>query len=388
MKKLIGILCAAILLAGTVSAQDGIQFIDNALDQALSKAAAEDKIIFVDAYTTWCGPCKMMDKSVFTDEKVADFFNESFVNLKLDMEKGEGNAFRSKYGVMGFPSFLFLNAAGVVVHRGLGYQPPERFLKLGEAALDPNMQVGGLAKKYEEGNRDPDFLYQYATGLLETGDNRGVEIGKAYLDTQEKWTDKKNMDLVAQLVRNYDDPYFKFMVEKRHLFIQEYGTDRVDNMLSGLINRHLYTNIEQLTLDQARTMYDETFPTNKAKKSFAAFEIDYYQQKKNEKLQVEKAKAFVKEYKDLDWDTLNGLAWGFYEDVDDRKALKKGVKWAKKSVAKNSNSFNTDTLAALYYKLGKKGPALKWAQESVQLAQTNGMDFSSTSELIEQIEKL
>jgi len=387
MKKISSFIFLA-SLAFFAAAQGGIHFIDNALDEAMSQAKTEGKIIFVDAYTTWCGPCKMMDKSVFTDEKVADFFNERFVNLKLDMEKGDGNTFRTKHGVVGFPSFLFLNAAGVVVHRGIGFQPAERFLTLGKAALDPARQVGGLAKRYEKGDRDPQFLYDYTTGLLEAGDQRATEIGKEYLGTQEKWTDARNMGLVAQLVRSYDDPYFKYMVEKRHLFIKEYGTERVDGMMSGIIDRHLYANIENLDLDEARKIYDASFPTNKAEKSFGLFEIDYYQQKRNEKMQVEKAVAFVKEHDNLDWSTLNGIAWGFYEDVEDRKALKKGAKWAKKSVAKEANSFNTDTLAALYYKLGKKGPALKWARKAIALAQANEMDYSSTSELIEQIEKL
>ncbi len=388
MKKLTSILILFSLATTILVGQDGIDFIDNALHEALSQAKAEDKIIFVDAYTTWCGPCKMMDKSVFSDASVATFFNEQFVNLKLDMEKGEGNGFRMKFGVNGYPSFLFLNAAGVVVHRGQGFQPPERFLKLGKAALDPTKQVGGMDSQYADGNRDPEFLYDYTSVMLEAGNPLAAKVGAEYLETQEKWSDSKNMNLVAQLVRSYDDPYFKYIVDQRHLFISEFGTDRVDYMLSSLIDRHLYSNIERLDLEAARKIYDETFPTNKAKKSFSVFEIDYYQFKKNEERQVEKAKAFVKEYEDLDWSTLNGLAWGFYEDVEDPKALKKAIKWCKKSIAKDSNSFNTDTLAALYYKLGKKKPALKWANKAMELAQESGMDSSSTGELIRQIEKL
>ena len=55
-----------------------INFIDNDFDKALTKAKDQEKIIFIDAYTTWCGPCKMMDREVFTDSAIGDFYNENF----------------------------------------------------------------------------------------------------------------------------------------------------------------------------------------------------------------------------------------------------------------------------------------------------------------------
>ncbi|GAH00631.1 unnamed protein product, partial [marine sediment metagenome] len=68
----------------------GINFNVHSFEEAIKTAKAENKLIFVDAYTTWCGPCKWMSKNVFTEGKVGDYFNESFVNVKIDMEKGEG----------------------------------------------------------------------------------------------------------------------------------------------------------------------------------------------------------------------------------------------------------------------------------------------------------
>ena len=107
---------------------EGIKFIKEDLAQAQTLAASSDKIIFVDAYTTWCGPCKMMDRTTFKDESVAKFYNENFVNLKMDMEKGEGPSLSKLYSVRGYPSLLFLNAGGELVHRSLGFQDGEKFL--------------------------------------------------------------------------------------------------------------------------------------------------------------------------------------------------------------------------------------------------------------------
>ena len=110
----------AILFLGAVQlTAQGIEFFHGTWDEALAKAKEERKPIFVDAYAVWCGPCKRMAKQVFTDKKVGDFYNASFVNMKLDMEKGEGLKFRKKYPVSAFPTLYYIDAGGEVLHLSL-----------------------------------------------------------------------------------------------------------------------------------------------------------------------------------------------------------------------------------------------------------------------------
>ena len=96
---------------------DVIPFEQITLKEALLKAEQNNQLVFIDAYTTWCGPCKWMAKNVFTNDEVAKFYGSNFVCLKLDMEKGEGKEFAEKYEVSAYPTFVFLNAAGVKVHQ-------------------------------------------------------------------------------------------------------------------------------------------------------------------------------------------------------------------------------------------------------------------------------
>ena len=98
----------------------GVQFVETSLDQVKEMATKENKIIFFDAYTTWCAPCKQMDKEVFIDASVADFFNSNFINAKFDMEKGEGLELKAKYGVQAFPTYIFLDATGNMIHQIVG----------------------------------------------------------------------------------------------------------------------------------------------------------------------------------------------------------------------------------------------------------------------------
>src|SRR5690606_40768831 len=93
----------ALLLSIIVVAQDGIQFQKNTFGEMLEKAKKENKLIFIDAMAVWCGPCKLMDKNVFSQKPVGDYFNANFINGKFDMEKGEGLELAARYGVRSYP---------------------------------------------------------------------------------------------------------------------------------------------------------------------------------------------------------------------------------------------------------------------------------------------
>ncbi len=388
-RKVLALLVLANLVFPCIS-QDvtGISFIKNEWDTALAKAKADEKIIFIDAYTTWCGPCKMMDQEVFSDSMVGAFYNANFINLKLDMEKGDGLEVAKKYDVRAYPSFLFLDPELNLVHRGIGYQPIERFINLGREASDPSRQIGTLARMYQRGDRSEALLYDYAMALLRAGDNKGREIGQLYLNQQDNWATRKNMDLVRNLVRKYDDPFYKFIVAKKHLFFKEFGEQNINPLLLGLLQRDLFSRVDQLKLKDVKSIFENTFTASKAAPYYDLFEVNYYDIKGDKAAYVSTAKAYVKKYPTLTWSTLNQIAWNFYEKIDDPKALKWAKKWAKKSIAKDSNHFNNDTLAALYYKLGKQKPALKYAHRAIDLAMQAGAPFDETSALLEKIEAL
>ena len=200
-----------------------IQFVKNDLAAALLQAGQKDKIIFVDAYATWCGPCKMMDQNVFSDSLVGAFFNQNFINLKLDMEKGDGPHLAEKYAVRAYPTFLFLSATGDLLHQGLGYHPVQKIITLGQDALNPKKQITTLKREYKNGNRDSDFLIEFAMALFECNDSMARDIGQVYLATQSNWASPVNIPVIARMVQSYGDPYYDFMVHRRYLFVKQFG---------------------------------------------------------------------------------------------------------------------------------------------------------------------
>lgn len=111
----------------------GIIFFEGTWNEALTKAKNENKLIFLDAYASWCGPCKKMAANVFTDLAVGKLYNEKFINVKMDMEKGEGIQLSQQLDVRSYPSFYFIDGSGKVQKMAIGYHPSADFIKLGNS---------------------------------------------------------------------------------------------------------------------------------------------------------------------------------------------------------------------------------------------------------------
>lgn len=145
----------------------GIHFEDSANFQSiLAKAKAENKIIFVDFFTDWCGPCKRMAANVFTRPEVGEVFNANFINLKIDAEKGEGPELAKKYLVRAYPTMAFINYDGELMHNLVGSKTAEQLIQEAEKTRFTHRH-GGLKNMeidFREGKKDLEFLTDfYAT---------------------------------------------------------------------------------------------------------------------------------------------------------------------------------------------------------------------------------
>ena len=133
MKKLIIVFLICRLMP--VNAEEGIRFFKGTFSEALVQANEQNKLLFIDCYTTWCGPCKWMAAKVFTDEAVSNSFTRNFICLALDMEKGEGLNIAKKYSVKNYPTFLWIDQAGKQVHRSVGSTSSGEFLAISGSRL-------------------------------------------------------------------------------------------------------------------------------------------------------------------------------------------------------------------------------------------------------------
>jgi thioredoxin 1 len=130
---LIGLLFSVATYAQHSKSATGIKFTEASWKKIIEKAKAEKKLVFMDAYTTWCGPCKMLQARVFPDKNLGEFFNQNFVNAAIDMESDEGVRLSSVYEVQGYPSLFFIDPnTGKVVKMFLGYTEIDQLLAAGK----------------------------------------------------------------------------------------------------------------------------------------------------------------------------------------------------------------------------------------------------------------
>ncbi len=160
----------SVAASGQAGSRTGIQFFKGSWSELLDAARQQDKLVFVDVYTEWCGPCKSMDKFIFTQPQVGEKYNAAFLNYKVDAEKGEGIGIAEKYSVGVYPTFLFVDADGYLVHKVIGEKEKGDFIALVDEAVraagDEN-NISNLKKEFDSGNRDPVFLRRYLDRLTE-----------------------------------------------------------------------------------------------------------------------------------------------------------------------------------------------------------------------------
>lgn len=371
-----GMLVLLAFLPGELSAQNrAIEFETGSWAEVIQKAKKENKPIFVDAFAVWCGPCKWMAKSVFTNDTVADFYNSNFVNVKMDMEKGEGIELAKKWKIQAYPTLLYFSPEGEMIHRICGAYPANEFVLGGENALNPEKQFGQFVKKYENGNRDPEFLAHYVQLLAESCMG-GKEETEVYFATQkdEELTSERNWNLTLMLVDDMNSRVFKNLENNKKIFEEKYSkeavAEKMEQVYTTALMRQLYKKDDA---GYEKVQQELTSRKNDlADKAIAAAELNKFEIRNEWDKYANAASKFVSNYAMDDFGTLNSIAWTFYEQIKDPKQLKKAVVWAKKSVSLIEKPFNLDTYAHLLYATGNKKEAIVQQKRAIELAKKTG----------------
>lgn len=395
MRNLLKCLFAIVIfaVAGNVNAQNKeIKFEHGNWAEIMKKAKAENKLVYVDCYTSWCGPCKWMAKNVFTNDTVADFYNARFVNAEIDMEKGEGLEIAKKYGVAAYPTMLYVNGDGEIVHRGCGSSSATDFVNLGKNALDPDKQLLSKTKRFKEGNVDAVFALNYLS-MLESGcQDYSKEVGSYFASQKESdLMSRANWTILYKYSNDYSSKEFAFLEKNKDAYSKLYTSDSVKYKINSVYTSGLYNAIYQpdhaADLEPLKARVKASGSPDAGKILLDA-DLKYFQSHTNWKEYASAAVAGADKYMHDDPMALNGIAWNFYENVDDMAALEKAAGWAKRSVEIQSMYANNDTYAAVLYKLGKKDEAKKVAEHAIALAKESGDDYSETEALLKKIEKL
>ena len=206
----------------------------------VKKAKKEKKLIFVDCYTSWCGPCKMLAKNVFTQDAVADYFNQNFANAKFDMEKdADGVILKKQFGVKAFPTLVFVNpVTQEVVHRMVGAGTADWLIAGAKMANDPQNNLSAMMKRYAGGERGAEFLAKYLAALSAAymAEEQG-KVAAEYLNTLDatQLATKENWELIRKYVSDPLAEPLKQVMTNREKFYAVAGKEVVDYKLDNAI---------------------------------------------------------------------------------------------------------------------------------------------------------
>lgn len=257
MKKII-LSCLVSLFSLWAQAQ-GISFAQGNWKEVQAMAAQENKAIFLDVYTSWCGPCKMMANKVFTQKEVGDYFNAHFINYKIDAEKGEGIEIAKQYQVNSYPTCLFLTHDGKHISSFVGAKDVKALLKEGDKALK-NYQIlpelEALESEYNQGNRQKDFLKNYCIKRESFGSKGGKPVyDYVMLLSDEELLQKDNARWIQSL-DIYDVTLLKRLVDVLETSIPLKSKKEVTS-LNNAIMKALSAFIQQATGTNQREMFEQ-----------------------------------------------------------------------------------------------------------------------------------
>lgn len=162
--------------------------------EALQTARTEGRKVFMDFYTDWCGPCKMMARDVFPQKQVGEYFNSKFVCIKVNAEKGEGVELAKRYKVNAYPTFIVIDPTEKELGRTVGGRVADAFVAEVERMMNPELTPDRIKARYASGERNPQLVQAYVTLLKE--ERRGGRAGSRQEYIQQR-------DELNRIVQDY-----------------------------------------------------------------------------------------------------------------------------------------------------------------------------------------
>jgi thiol-disulfide isomerase/thioredoxin len=392
MKKLLLTTLCLIVFFGLNAQTEGtgIVFRNITFEEALKAARAENKMVYVHGYTDWCHYCKDMVENVYPDSAVGAFYNPQFICIKVNLEK-EGAELNKRILSHTFPTLLFFDSTGTVMHRGAGRYAQGLLIQFGQEAIDPRRRLHTWIRLFNEGDCSYDTAYRFLRKMEIAGPDFQPEVLK-YLNRKKpaELTSADNWKIINELYKDVRDPFMLTLIRLKPDFETLYTKPVVDKKFKEMYKYEFAIRIRLL----------DTVGFEKLKQQVKASGLDLADQvvdyadlqkakmKSDYKKYFALAEPFIMKYAENDAAQLNEIAQTFYEKTKDKELLSKAVKWARKSVEMNDTYTYNETLAGILILLEQKEEARKVTLHAIEIGEKNRNNVTKAKLFLEKVEEM
>jgi thiol-disulfide isomerase/thioredoxin len=384
---------AAFILCHFSSQSQDLKVIDQDYKRALEVATVENKLIFVDFYTTWCVPCKQLDKYVFQNDSVKQQLGSEFILLKYDAEKDSVFHLSKKHHVMSYPTGLILDKNGYVIERKYGFAG-EDFSSLSKSVFEftdkalasarSNKKLSGYSNKIEP-SRYPRFYIDYINRTNTDIDTAAVK---------KFWATQKNL---------YAEEYFSVLLYFQGLQLPEAMLDKLVKNRSQYEERFGKTDVEVLLyfisagkFDRAVAEQNEEMFNSAAAFTQAALGDNYtstmipsfkkeFLIRQNKWGEVFAINEKLKSEGKFSGESINNFCWTVYKKCNDHQVIAKCVQWMKELTEQKPSFAYLDTYSYLLHKSGDIAETKRVIPLAIAAAKEEKESWKKLDELLQKL---
>ena len=401
---------------------DGIKFEEKELtwEGVKQKAKNENKYIFIDAYTTWCGPCKYMSNYIFPQKEVGNFFNENFISIALQIDTTKNDSKIIKrwykdakmiadfYKISIFPTYLFLSQDGILMHTITGASENKNdFITKVKNAINPLTQYTNLKEEFNKGKRDSTFLLSLISAARDAGDDSLLHAYiNYYLNTQNDLLSTQNISLIAEGTSKSDDKGFDVLLNHPKEVDAVIGKERRTGILNTIaFDEEIFPVImikgkkavyggglsiygggemnNNVDWDSIKTTLSLKYG-DLSEQILLKGKLKYYDWLED----WENFNTLLSDYRskadNIDTSLINNMAVKLIGNCKDKQSFKDAIEWSSILTTNTKKPYFLQTYSRILYMAGERDLAIHFMKEYFLLSKKSG---KSADEIIEKMSK-
>lgn len=366
--------------------------IDQNFEQAIKLAKKSNKLLFIDFYATWCGPCKQLDRLIFQNDSIQKVLGEDYILLKYDAEKDTTFNLTKKYHIRSYPTAIVLNSDGFVLHKRYGFRGDD-YKSLSSDVLKFTKEASEFANKNQiiEGYSNQINVTNYPKPYVAFINREAKRVDAAelneYWETEDDVLFEGYFASLCYFSESASDNTINKVIANKNKYESLYGESDVSNMIYHLMVGKFDNALEA----KSQAKFDEAAAYAKEVLSSESYEDIIFSSRLKFLKSLGQWDQVLDIYKELkangefDNGYVNHFSWQVFKDCDDKKVISQCLTWMKEVTTEEPNYMYLDTYAFLLSKSGDLPEAKRIAEKAIAAAIVEDESSKALEKLLQKI---